>query len=82
MTETPTAEITQAKHEADVSNGSNKKLRSLHVPIDEKIYWHLRKMALESQLPFKQYMALFLSEAWPYPPGAKPRGPAMSEPKK
>ena len=43
------------------------KLRTLNVVVPEKVYWHVRKCAIESRLSMKEYMAKFCQEAWPYP---------------
>ena len=43
------------------------KLRTLNVVVPEKVYWHVRKCAIESRLSMKDFMALFCQEARPYP---------------
>lgn len=65
---TATAPPEKEKQRMISPNQGTKGTRALHVPIPEETYWHLREMALQSRLPFKQYMARFLEEAWPYKP--------------
>jgi hypothetical protein len=39
--------------------------RVLHVVVPEPVFWHVKAMALKSQLPLKLYLARFLAEALP-----------------